>query len=106
MTSHVFCIVCDDDDNAHMFLLKITHFNWSPRVGVMASLHNVVLASFVAQVMFYNLSVSGAGWGNTHVQLCLKLCRNVVVSLVSRQSLDAPGVSMSGHSDVSSRFCI
>ena len=34
----------------------------------MASLHIVVLASFVAHVksiMFYDLSVSGAGWGDS-----------------------------------------
>ena len=38
----------------------------------MASTESVVLASFVAQVkgvMFYDLSVSGAGWGD---RVCLK----------------------------------
>ena len=47
---------CDDDDNEHVLLSNRA-------VGVMASLHNVVFASFVAQVksvVFYDLSVSGS----------------------------------------------
>ena len=62
MTSCMFCAVIDDDDNEHVLLSK------SRAVGVMASLHSVILASFVAQVksvMFYDLSVSGAGRGDS-----------------------------------------
>ena len=60
MTSRVFCAVV-------MTMTMSTCFK--SRVGVMApaSLYSVVLASFVAQVkgvMFYDLSVSGAGWGD------------------------------------------
>ena len=43
-------------------------FTGSPRVSVMASFDSAVLASFVAQVrgiMFYDLAVSGAGWGDS-----------------------------------------
>ena len=71
MTSHVFCSVCGDDDNAHVLLLKITRFPGSPHVGVMASLHSVVLASFVTQVN----SVYGAGWRDS---VCvMSTCRTI-----------------------------
>ena len=56
VTSRVFCAVM-------MTMTMSTCFYRNRVVGVMASLHNVVLASFVAQVksvMFYDLSVSGS----------------------------------------------
>ena len=53
VTSRVFCAV----------MMTMTMSTCYRVVGVMVSLHNVVLASFVAQVksvMFYDLSVSGS----------------------------------------------
>ena len=61
MTSRVFCAVV-------MTMTMSMCFYRKSRVGVMASLHSVVLASFIAQVksvMFYDFFVSGAGWGDS-----------------------------------------
>ena len=55
-------VIIDDDDNEHVLQIARWCYGAAP-----ASLYSVALASFVAQVksvMFYDLSVSGSGWGD------------------------------------------
>ena len=55
-------------DIVHVALVTIARFTQETICGVMESPHSAVLAFFYVQVkgvMFYDLSITGAGWGDS-----------------------------------------